>query len=268
MLKALHPVQELISGLNRRLDQLQSHASRAQDESGNLRQRVAVLNAQHEILQRENQRLLHESTEHSTARWQLVAQRDAADRMSQQLQDQESSQRARLHSELTTLQRDLAEVQRQLAEERSSHQHSFSSVQTVQEAADARYNLSTIRSALLIYLSKAVRSVVVWCRCEQILRRLVCFKLCRVRVICNFQFQTHSAYQQVSVHNFQTVYKPETGRVGVSAFVWLQADSGRAGQGQAAGGIDRSSEPAGSERSQGGNSAGICAASRGQDCSS
>lgn len=131
-------MQELISGLNKRLDQLQSHASRSQDESGSLRQRVAVLNAQREILQKDNQRLLHESTEHSTARWQLVAQRDAASQMHHQLQEQASTERARLHSELTMLHRDLADVQRQLAEERSSQQHSFSSVQTVQEAADAR----------------------------------------------------------------------------------------------------------------------------------
>ena len=131
-------VQELISGLNRRLDQLQNHASRAQDESGNLRQRVAVLNAQNEVLKKDNQRLLHESTEHSTARWQLVAQRDTQSAMIQQQQERDASERARLHSELSNLQRNLAEVQRQLASERSSRQHSFSSVQTVQEAADAR----------------------------------------------------------------------------------------------------------------------------------
>ena len=131
-------LQELISGLNKRLDQLQTHATRAQDEASNLRQRVASLNAQHELLQKDKQRLQHESTEHSTARWQLVAQRDTESRLGQQQHDRDAEERARLHSELNGVQRDLADVQRQLAEERSLHQHSFSSVQTVQEAADTR----------------------------------------------------------------------------------------------------------------------------------
>ena len=131
-------MQGLISGLNRRLDQLQSQASHAQDESANLRQQAAVLHAQHEILQRENQRLLHSYTEESTARCQLEAQRETAARMTKEQQVLDANERGRLHHELSSLHRSLGEVQRQLTEERSSHQHSFSSVQTVQEAADAR----------------------------------------------------------------------------------------------------------------------------------
>lgn len=131
-------MQELISGLNKRLDQLQIHASRAQDEASSLRQHVATLSGQKELLQKENQRLQHESTEHSTARWQLVAQRNAEAGLLAQQHDQDAQDRAKLHANLNAAQKELAEVQRQLAEERSSHQHSFSSVQTVQEAADNR----------------------------------------------------------------------------------------------------------------------------------
>ena len=52
-------MQMLIASLNKRLDQLQSHASHVQDESANLRQQVAKLHAQHDIWRQQNQRLLH-----------------------------------------------------------------------------------------------------------------------------------------------------------------------------------------------------------------
>jgi len=127
-------LQELISNLNKRLDQLHSQASRAKDEAGQLRQRVAVLEAQNELLHKDNQRLLHDSTEHASARWRLAAGRDTELRLNSQQHEADAKERGRLHSELSSLQRELADSQRQLSEERSSHQHSFS----VQEAADNR----------------------------------------------------------------------------------------------------------------------------------
>lgn len=128
------PGQALISSLNRRLDQLHSQASKAQDEVGQLRQKVAVLEAQKELLHKDSQRLLHESTEHASARWRLAAERDTELRLSSQQHEADTKERQQLHAELSSLQRELAECQRQLTEERSSHQHSFSA----QESADVR----------------------------------------------------------------------------------------------------------------------------------
>ena len=129
-------VQELISSLNRRLDQLHNQASRAQDEASQRRQRAAVLEAQNELLNKDNQRLLHESTDHAAARYRLEAERDTQQRLSSQQHDEDATERARLHAELSALQRHLADSQKQLTEEQASHRHSF----TAQESADDRYD--------------------------------------------------------------------------------------------------------------------------------
>ncbi|KAA6416807.1 MAG: hypothetical protein FRX49_13234 [Trebouxia sp. A1-2] len=125
---------ELISSLNRRLDQLHNQASRAQDEAGQRRQRAAVLEAQNELLNKDNQRLLHESTDHAAARYRLEAERDTQQRLSSQQHDDDVRERARLHAELSAIQGQLADSQKQLTEEQASHRHSF----TVQGAADDR----------------------------------------------------------------------------------------------------------------------------------
>jgi chromosome segregation ATPase len=137
-------VQELISSLNRRLDQLHNQASRAQDEASQRRQRAAVLEAQNELLNKDKQRLLHESTDHAAARYRLEAERDTQQRLSSQQHDDDAKERARLHAELSAIQRQLADCQKQLTEEQASHRHSF----TAQEAADDRYD------NLLLLLSK------------------------------------------------------------------------------------------------------------------
>ncbi len=129
-------IQELISSLNRRLDQLHNQASRAQDEASQRRQRAAVLEAQNELLNKDNQRLLHESTDHAAARYRLEAERDTQQRLSSQQHDDDAKERARLHAELSAIQRQLADSQKQLTEEQASHRHSF----TAQEAADDRYD--------------------------------------------------------------------------------------------------------------------------------
>lgn len=129
-------VQELISSLNRRLDQLHNQASRAQDEAGQRRQRAAVLEAQNELLNKDNQRLLHESTDHAAARYRLEAECDTQQRLSSQQHDDDVRERARLHAELSAIQGQLADSQKQLTEEQASHRHSF----TVQGAADDRYD--------------------------------------------------------------------------------------------------------------------------------
>ncbi len=138
-------VQELISSLNRRLDQLHNQASRAQDEASQRRQRAAVLEAQNELLNKDNQRLLHESTDHAAARYRLEAERDTQQRLSSQQHDDDAKERARLHAELSAIQRQLADSQKQLTEEQAYHRHSF----TAQEAADDRYD------NLLLLLSKS-----------------------------------------------------------------------------------------------------------------
>ena len=132
-------MQVLISGLNRRLEQLNNECSRARDAAEQRAQRVAVLESQLELLRNDNQRLLHESTEHASARWRLTAERDTQQRLSVQQHEEDSKERERLHSQLTAVQRELAESQRKLTEEQSSNQHGLTSVKTVQDAADARY---------------------------------------------------------------------------------------------------------------------------------
>lgn len=131
-------MQVLISGLNRRLEQLSNECSRARDAAEQRAQRVAVLESQLELLRNDNQRLAHESTEHASARWRLTAERDTQQRLSAQQHEEDAKERERLHSQLTALQRELAESQRKLTEERSSNQHGLTSVKTVQDAADAR----------------------------------------------------------------------------------------------------------------------------------
>ena len=126
--------------MNQRLDQLQSQASRAQDEAAQLRQKVAVLTAQQELLHKDNQRLLHESTEHSSARWRLAAEHDTELRLNSQQREADAKERARLHSELSALQRDLTDARQQLVEEQTSHRYQSSA----QEAADARYSMSCL----------------------------------------------------------------------------------------------------------------------------
>lgn len=122
--------------MNRRLDQLHNQASRAQDDASQRRQRAAVLEAQNELLNKDNQRLLHESTDHAAARYRLEAERDTQQRLSSQQHDDDAKERARLHAELSAIQRQLADSQKQLTEEQASHRHSF----TAQEAADDRYD--------------------------------------------------------------------------------------------------------------------------------
>ena len=148
-------VQELISSLNRRLDQLHNQASRAQDEASQRRQRAAVLEAQNELMNKDNQRLLHESTDHAAARYRLEAERDTQQRLSSQQHDEDAKERARLHAELSAIQRQLADSQKQLTEEQASHRHSF----TTQEAADDRYDnllLSPSKPNLSSYASTDV----------------------------------------------------------------------------------------------------------------
>ena len=83
--------------------------------------------------------------------------------MTKEQQIVDANERGRLHHELSSLQRSLGEVQRQLTEERSSHQHSFSSVQTVQEAADARCRQ-------LVNLQKLVHVSVQHCSLAEVIR--------------------------------------------------------------------------------------------------
>ena len=131
--------QALISGLNRRLEQLSNDASKARDTGTRHGQRAATLEGQLELLRNDNQRLSHDCTEHSSARWRLTAERDTQQRLNAQQHEEDARERERLHGQLSELQRELAESQTKLAEERSMHLHSSASVQTVQDAADVRY---------------------------------------------------------------------------------------------------------------------------------
>lgn len=135
---AVH-AQALIFGLNRRLEQLSNDASKARDTASRHGQKATTLEGQLELLRNENQRLSHGCTEHASARWRLTAERDTQQRLSAQQHEQDARERERLHGQLSELQREFAESQAKLAEERSMHQHSSASVQTVQDAADARY---------------------------------------------------------------------------------------------------------------------------------
>lgn len=156
-------MQELISGLNRRLDQLHNQASRAQDDANQRRQRVAVLEAQSELLTKDNQRLLHESTDHAAARYRLEAERDTQRQLSSQQHDEDAKERGRLHSELSSLQGQLADSQKQLTEAQSDHKHSFSA----QETADARYGSCSVISFFDKHSGEPDHILLLWQRCHK-----------------------------------------------------------------------------------------------------
>ena len=132
-------VQTLISGLNRRLEQLGNEASKARDTTRRHSDKTAILEGRIEVLRNDNQRLLHDSTEHAAARWRLTAACDTQQRLYAQQHEQDAQERESLHRQLSHLQQALADSQAKLAEERFSQQHISTNVQTVQDAADVRY---------------------------------------------------------------------------------------------------------------------------------